>query len=264
MVKRLENRVVVITGAAMGLGKATALEAAREGAKLALVDVNAESLAEAKAEVQAEVPDSEILSVVADVANEAAVKAYVDQSSAAFGRIDALYNNAGIEGRQAQLTEYDLDVFKKVIDINLMGVYYGLRHVIPLMRRQQYGRIVNTASVGGIRGVINQVAYVASKHAVSGMSKQAAIEYATHGITVNAIAPGAIFTEMVAGAFKQINPENPDAAATEFAKGNPTKRLGQPSEVAKVVVFLLSEDSSCVNGQTIGIDGGQSSLYGFI
>lgn len=264
MSRRLEGKVIVITGAAMGLGQATAMEAAKEGAKLSLVDLNQDALTQAKQELASKHPDTEVLTVDADVSDESAVKRYVDETVKRFGRIDGFYNNAGIEGKQALITEYDVAMFKKVIDINLMGVYYGLRHVIPVMRNQQYGRIVNTSSVGGIRGVLNQVPYVASKHAVSGMTKNAALEFARDGIVTNAISPGAILTPMVAGAFKQINPDDPKQAETEFAKGNPTKRLGLPEEVAKVVVFLLSEECSYVNGQTIAIDGGQSNTYGFV
>jgi NAD(P)-dependent dehydrogenase (short-subunit alcohol dehydrogenase family) len=262
--KRLENKVIVITGAAMGLGQATAMEAAKEGAKLSLVDQNADALEQSKQEIAAKYPGTEILTIVADVSKEDEVRRYVDETVRQFNRIDGFYNNAGIEGRQALIPDYDVGVFKKVIDINLFGVYYGLRYVIPVMRKQRYGRIVNTASVGGIRGVLNQVPYVASKHAVAGMTKNAALEFAREGIVTNAIAPGAILTPMVAGSFKQVNPEDPKKAEMEFAQGNPTKRLGLPEEVAKVVVFLLSEDCSYVNGQIIAIDGGQSNIYGFV
>lgn len=260
--KQIKKSSVIITGAAMGLGLAAAKELAARGVQLTLVDYNANSLEEAKATLLKEFPDAEIITVVADVSDEAAVRQYVDTAVKTFGRIDGFYNNAGIEGRQAAMTEYDVNVFKKVIDINLMGVYYGMRYVLPVMQKQGYGRIVNVASVGGIRGVLNQTPYVASKHAVSGMTKNAAIEYGRFGITTNAIAPGAILTPMVAEAFKQVNPADPKAAETEYAQRNPTKRLGLPHEVAKVVAFLLSEDSSYVNGQTIAIDGGESNLYG--
>ena len=260
--KNLENKVIIITGAAMGLGLAAAKELASKGANLTLVDYNEKSLTEAKDDISKKFPDVKIITVVADVSNEDAVKNYVDETVKAFGRIDGLYNNAGIEGRQAGMTEYDVNIFKKVIDINLMGVYYGMRYVIPVMQKQNYGRIVNVASVGGIRGVLNQTPYVASKHAVSGMTKNAALEYGRDGIVTNAIAPGAILTPMVAEAFKQVNPQDPKAAETEYAQANPTKRLGLPEEVAKVVAFLLSEDASYVNGQTIAIDGGQSNSYG--
>ena len=198
----------------------------------------------------------------ADVSDEAQVKNYVDQTIAKFGRIDGFYNNAGIEGKQAPITEYDLDVFKKVVDINLMGVYYRLRYIIPIMQEQNYGRIVNVASVGGIRGVLNQTAYVATKHAVSGMTKNAALEYGKFNILTNAIAPGAILTPMVAEAFKQVNPDNPKAAEQEYAKRNPTRSLGDPKHVASVVSFLLSEENGYVSGQTIAIDGGESNMYG--
>src|SRR5690348_4246371 len=260
--KNLENKVIIITGAAMGLGLAAAKDLALKGANLALVDYNEKSLSEAKNQISKEFPDAKIITVVADVTNEEAVKNYVDETVKAFNRIDGLYNNAGIEGRQAGMTEYDVSVFKKVIDINLMGVYYGMRYVIPVMQKQNYGRIVNVASVGGIRGVLNQVAYVASKHAVSGMTKNAALEYGRYGVNTNAIAPGAILTPMVAEAFREVNPENPKAAETEYAQRNPVKRLGLPAEVAKVVAFLLSEDASYVNVQTIAIHGGESNIYG--
>lgn len=260
--KNFENKVIIITGAAMGLGLAAARELASRGASLTLVDYNEKSLNDAKAEIEKEIPGAKIQTLVADVSKEEAVKNYVDETVKAFGRIDGLYNNAGIEGRQAGLTEYDVNIFRKVLDINLMGVYFGMRYVIPVMQKQKYGRVVNVASVGGIRGVLNQTPYVASKHAVSGMTKNAALEYARDGITTNAIAPGAILTPMVAEAFREINPSDPKSAETDYAKANPTKRLGLPEEVAKVVAFLLSDDSSYVNGQTIAIDGGQSNIYG--
>jgi len=260
--KNLENKVIIITGAAMGLGLAAAKELASKGANLTLVDYNEKSLTEAKDDIGKGFPMVKIITMVADVSNEEAVKNYVDETVKAFGRIDGLYNNAGIEGRQAGITEYDVNVFKKVIDINLMGVYYGMRYVLPVMQKQKYGRIVNVASVGGIRGVLNQIPYVASKHAVSGMTKNAALEYGRYGINTNAIAPGAILTPMVSEAFKQVNPSDPKAAETEYAQRNPAKRLGLPEEVAKVVAFLLSEDASYVNGQTIAIDGGESNIYG--
>ncbi|HTH30402.1 MAG TPA: SDR family oxidoreductase, partial [Lacibacter sp.] len=215
-------------------------------------------------EINKKFPETKVVTITADVSKEADVKNYVDETVKQFGRIDGFYNNAGIEGKQASLTEYDLDVFKKVIDINLLGVYYGLRYILPVMVKQQYGRVVNVASVGGIRGVMNQTPYVATKHAVSGITKNAALEYGRYNILTNAIAPGAILTPMVAEAFKQVNPEDPKKAENEYAQFNPTKRLGLPEEVAKLVNFLLSDEASYINGQTIAIDGGQSNSYGFV
>lgn len=260
--KRLEKKVIVITGAGMGLGLATALEAARNGAALLLVDYNEEALKKAKDQIASDVPGAEVAIVVADVSKESAVKEYVDATVKKYGRIDGFYNNAGIEGKQASMTDYDLEVFKKVIDINLMGVYYGMKYILPVMQEQRAGRIVNVASVGGIRGVMNQSPYVASKHAVAGMTKNAALEYGKYGIYTNAIAPGAILTPMVAEAFRQVNPDDPKKAEDEYAQANPTKRLGKPEEVAKLVVFLLSEEASYISGETIAIDGGQANSYG--
>jgi NAD(P)-dependent dehydrogenase (short-subunit alcohol dehydrogenase family) len=256
------GKTIIITGGAMGLGLATAKVVAQNGANLSIVDYNEEALNKAKEEIMGLAPNAKILTVVADVSSEEAVKNYVDKTVAEFGRIDGFYNNAGIEGKQAPLTEYDVAVFKKVVDINLLGVYYGLRYVIPVMQKNGGGKIVNVASVGGIRGVINQMPYVASKHAVSGMTKNAAIEYGKDNIFTNAIAPGAILTPMVAEAFKQVNPADPKAAETEYAQRNPTRRLGKPEEVGKLVAFLLSDDCQYVNGQTIAIDGGESNMYG--
>jgi NAD(P)-dependent dehydrogenase (short-subunit alcohol dehydrogenase family) len=264
IMKKLKDKVIVITGAAMGLGLAASKEAAQQGARLSLVDYNEKALEEAKQVILKDYPDTQVVTLVADVSKEEDVKKYVDETVKAFSRIDGLYNNAGIEGKQALMIDYDVEVFKKVIDINLMGVFYGMRYVIPIMKQQGYGRIVNVASVGGLRGVLNQTPYVASKHAVSGMTKNAALEYGQYGIITNAIAPGAILTPMVAEAFRQVNPADPKKAESEYAQFNPTKRLGLPEEVAKVVTFLLSEDSSYVNGQTIAVDGGQSNTYGFV
>ena len=257
----MNGRVIVITGAAQGLGLATAIEAAKQGASLALVDLNAEALKKAEAAIHAVAPKAAVLLLATDVSKEEAVKKYVDDTVAKYGRIDGLYNNAGIEGRQAPLIDYDIAMFKKVIDINLMGVYYGLRYVVPVMQKQKYGRIVNVASVGGIRAIRNQTAYVATKHAVTGITKSAALEYGEFGITTNAIAPGVIMTPMVEEAFRQVNPADPKAAEAASAMINPTKRFGKAEEVAKVVTFLLSESCSYVSGQTIAIDGGQSCFY---
>ena len=245
----------------MGLGYAAAEVLASKGAKLALVDYNEEALKEAEEKLSSAY-QTEILTVKADVSNENDVKNYVDATVEKFGKIDGLYNNAGIEGKQAGMTEYDLEVFKKVIDINLMGVYYGLRYVIPVMQKQKFGRIVNVASVGGIRGVLNQTPYVASKHAVSGMTKNAALEFGKDGILTNAIAPGAILTPMVAEAFKQVNPDDPKAAEAQYASRNPTRALGDPKDVGNLVTFLLSKENGYVSGQTIAIDGGESNMYG--
>jgi NAD(P)-dependent dehydrogenase (short-subunit alcohol dehydrogenase family) len=258
----LKGKVIIVTGAAMGLGLAAAEVLASNGADLTLVDYNDEVLNKTKEELESKFPERKFLTVAADVSVEENVKNYVDQTVKEFGKVDGLYNNAGIEGKQAPLVDYDIDVFKKVIDINLLGVYYGMKYVIPEFQKNGGGKIVNVASVGGIRGVLNQTAYVATKHAVAGMTKNAALEYGKDNILTNAIAPGAILTPMVAEAFKQVNPDNPKAAEKEYASRNPTRRLGNPEDVAHLVAYLLSDENGYVSGQVIAIDGGESNMYG--
>lgn len=260
--KKFEGKTVVITGAAVGLGYAAAEELASLGANLSLIDYNEKTLNEAKQKLSQKFPGVKIVAIVADVSDEPAVKNYVEQTVKELGTIDGFYNNAGIEGKQTPLIEYDTDIFKKVIEINLLGVFYGMKYIIPIMIKNGGGKIVNVSSVGGLRGVLNQAAYVATKHAVAGLTKQAALEYGSDGILTNAIAPGAIMTPMVEEAFRQVNPGDPEAAEKEYARRNPTKRLGAPAEVAKVVSFLLSDDNGYLNGQVIAIDGGEANFYG--
>ena len=255
------DKVVLITGAGSGLGRATAIAVASEGARLALVDVSDKGLAETQAAVLEVAPDARIVVLTADVSDEAQVEAYVTATVDAFGSIDGFFNNAGIEGKQNPTEDYMSDEFARVLSINLSGVFFGLKHVLAVMKKQNSGHIVNTASVGGIRGIGNQSGYAAAKHGVVGLTRNSAVEYGEFGITINAVAPGAIWTPMVENSMKQLDAENPEKAAEQFIQSNPTKRYGKAEEVAAVVTFLLSDAASYVNAQVIAIDGGQSLKY---
>ncbi|MET4052523.1 NAD(P)-dependent dehydrogenase (short-subunit alcohol dehydrogenase family) [Frigoribacterium sp. PvP054] len=260
--QRFTDKVVLVTGGGSGLGRAAAVRLASEGAKLALVDVSEKGLADSEAAVLEAVAGAEVLTVVADVSSEDDVARYVSATVERFGRIDGFFNNAGIEGRQNLTERFGADEFDKVVSINLRGVFLGLEKVLGVMRAQgDGGAVVNTASVGGIRGVGNQSGYAAAKHGVVGLTRNSAVEYGEFGIRVNAIAPGAIWTPMVEASMRQIDADDPKGAAEQFIQVNPTKRYGEAAEIASVVAFLLSDDATYVNAAVVPIDGGQSAKY---
>jgi NAD(P)-dependent dehydrogenase (short-subunit alcohol dehydrogenase family) len=250
---RLDGKAAVITGGAGGIGKETAKLFLQEGAKVVLVDLFDEALEKAKNELSS---FGEVLTVRADVTKEEDVKNYVKVAYEHFGKIDVFFNNAGIEGKVQPITEITVEDFEKVQKVNVLGVFSGLKHVLPIMMKQGHGSIINTSSVAGLGGTQGVAPYVASKHAVIGLTKVAALEAAKANVRVNSIHPSPVNTRMMRSLEKGFNPENAEEAKEEFTKSIPLGRYAEPSDIAKLVLFLASDESAFITGAEYRIDGG--------
>lgn len=255
--KRLQDRIAIITGGSGGIGKAAAALMLEEGACVTLVDLDQAGLAATVKELGA---GDRVLAMHADVANEDEVRRYVQATLDRFGRIDVFFNNAGIEGKVAPLEQQDTAMFDKVIAINVRGVYLGLKHVLPHMYRAGRGSVINTSSVAGLVGFADVLPYVTSKHAITGMTKVAAIEAARHGVRVNSVHPSPVNTRMMRSLEAGFDPNDPEAAKADFEKAIPLGRYGEPGDVANLVLFLASDESSFITGAQYRIDGGMGAL----
>lgn len=252
---RFDKKVALITGAAGGIGRAAAVRFAAEGARVGLVDVSREGLRESLAAV--EKAGGTALTVEADVTRSADVTRYAAAVAERFGGIDCFFNNAGILGAVRPLVDYPEDVFDRVLAVNVKGVWLGIKTVAPLLRARGGGAIVNTASTAGLRGSrANLVAYIASKHAVVGLTRTAALELAPDRIRVNAVCPSPIETDMVRQLEEGHNPANPSAVHDRMARVIPMRRYGTPEEVAALVTFLCSADAAYITGGIYPVDGG--------
>jgi NAD(P)-dependent dehydrogenase (short-subunit alcohol dehydrogenase family) len=254
---RFAGKVVAITGGAGGIGRATAVRFAAEGASIVVIDLPDSPLDESVKAVQD--AGGVALPIGADVSKTTEVERYVNESIQRLGGIDYFFNNAGIEGFVGSLVEYPEDMFDRLLAVNVKGVWLGMKYVGPAMRGRGGGAIVNTASVAGLRATANLIAYGASKHAVIGMTKSAAVEFARDQVRVNAICPSPIETRMMRSIERGINADMPDAVKQQMAARIPLGRYGEPEEIAALVAFLCSDDASFITGGIYTIDGGSTA-----
>ena len=252
---RLDGRVALVTGAGRGIGAATALRLAAEGARVALADLDEHGTAEVAGQIAAQ--GSEGLPLVCDVSDAAAVQTTVDAAAAHFGSLDILVNNAGVTRDNLLFKMSDAD-FDTVLDVHLRGAFLCSRAAQKHMVERKWGRIVSLSSVSAL-GNRGQVNYSAAKAGLQGLTRTLAIELGPFGITVNAVAPGFIDTAMTQATARRLGID-PEVFKEAAAQQIPVRRVGQPADIANVIAFLVSEDASYVSGQTIYVAGGPAGL----
>lgn len=248
--KGLTKKVALVTGGSSGIGRATALKFASEGASVVVSDMDAEGGEETVRQI--EDAGGEAVFIRADVSSEDDVKALIAEAIDTFGRLDYAHNNAGILGSFGPLHETDTALYDKIVAVNQRGVFLCMKYEIPAMLQNGGGAIVNTSSAAGIQAVPGLISYTASKHAVAGMTKVAAVEYAGAGIRVNAVNPGGVNTPMMAGLSEAA------AQADDAPNAHPIGRSAEPEEIANAVVWLCSDEASFVVGHNFVVDGGMT------
>jgi NAD(P)-dependent dehydrogenase (short-subunit alcohol dehydrogenase family) len=251
--KRLENKVAIITGGAGSIGKTTAKLFLEEGAKVWLVDMNEEALKKTAGELGGK----NVRYSTADVTKATDVQRYVKEAVEAFGKIDIFFNNAGIEGVVQPVVEYPEEVFDKVLAVNVKGVWLGNKYVLPQMN--DGGSIILTSSVAGIAGSLNVSAYIASKHAVVGLMRNLALEAAPRKIRVNTVNPSPVDNRMMRSLEAGFAPGHAEAAKKELEKAIPLGRYAEPMEIGQLVLFLASDESRFITGTVQVIDGGMNA-----
>ncbi|MBV9456117.1 MAG: SDR family oxidoreductase [Bradyrhizobium sp.] len=253
---RLDGRVAVVTGAAGVIGSATIRLLAERGARIVAVDRRPAELEGAIKDLPA---SAEAVAITADVTEEDGVKDYVRAAVDRFGTIDVFYNNAGVEGEVKAIQDYPLEAFRKVLDVNVVGVFLGMKYVLPVMLKQNKGSIINTASIAGLVGSPHIAVYSASKHAVIGLTKSVAWECTGTGVRINCVCPGLIESRMLSAIFQGRAGGNRPYPMEKMVERVPARRLGQGAEVASIVAFLASDEASYVSGSAYTVDGGRTA-----
>lgn len=252
----LSGKAIILTGGSGDIGSATVRHLLGAGARVAALDRSADALEQLAASIG--LPDR-FMTLVADVTDEGSIVDSFAAARRAFGNVHGIINAAGIEGRRNPIPDYPTELFQAVMAVNVTGVFLGLKHGIPMLREAGGGAIVNACSTAGIKGAEGMSAYIASKHAVLGLTRTAALEWGRHGVRTNCIAPGPIEGRMI----ESIYSSQPDAGWSDIEtrkKANPSGRFGKPGEVAAVIGFLLSDAASFVNGACYSVDGGVSAM----
>ena len=247
-----ENKVALVTGAGSGMGLTTAHMFAAEGAAVALVDIHEAPIR--KAAEQLVSAGHKAIAIHCDVTDEAQVKGMVAQTVSAFGRLDAAFNNAGVQSLAVETADATSEEFDRVNAINLRSVWLCMKYELLQLRQQEGGAIVNNSSIGGLIGIPGRAIYHATKHGVIGLTKSAALEYASRGIRINAVCPGAIETPMVA----EMVAKEPETMK-DITKEQPIGRLGRPEEIGSAVLWLCSDGASFVIGHALAVDGGYTA-----
>lgn len=247
---RLKGKRAVITGAAGGIGKTTVELFVKEGAKVMMVDRNEEGLKK----IAAGLKSGEVDFFVADIAKKDQIHKYAEAAHKSLGGIDIFFNNAGVEGVASPFFEYPDDVFDNLLDINLKGVWYGCKYVIPLM--SENGSVILTSSVAGLKGFSSLGPYVASKHAVTGIMRTVALESADRKIRVNSVHPGPVNNRMMRSIEEKIAPDDPNSVQKGFEEQIPFHRYAENEDIARQVLYFASDDSAYVTGTTAVVDGG--------
>jgi len=250
----MSNQVALITGGATGIGKEVALKLVARGVTVVMSgrrkNVGDAAVAEVSAAAQ---QGAKVRFVQNDVSDEAAVKAMIDGIVSEFGRLDMAVNNAAISNETGTLVQSSSQNYRDMVNTNILGVYYSMKYELTQMLRQGNGAIVNLASIAGLNGIAHAGPYGSTKHAVVGLTKSSALDHATQGVRINAVAPGAIKTDIIAA---QLDGSDANYNEASISAMHPMNRLGKPAEVANAICWLLSDDASFVTGHVLSVDGG--------